>query len=291
MTQLSIQWQIGNQCNFRCDYCHPDLYGGSNPFLEYDQFQKGFQNLNESVSSYDQIVVEFQGGEPTISTAIRNKLASSTDPRYRYVLTTNASAELDWWAQAAPNFNNVILAYHPQIDTQHFKDVVSLLSDKSVPLGVVVNAPNDIERWDKAVELYEYYKSTGIYLEFKTLFSNYQQGNDKFLDYTAEQWEYYTRINDIAVPTDTSVEVQINWVEDQLYNNYKGHLCQAGVSQIVIDYFGYVYRGWCHAHGGLGNIFDSPIKLDITPRVCPREKCKNSFDQLAAKSEKGWGFL
>jgi hypothetical protein len=206
------------------------------------------------------------------------------------VLTTNASADLTWWEQSAPNFNNVILAYHPQIDTQHFKDVVSLLNDRAVPIGVVINAHNDAERWDKAVELYEFYKQSNIYLTFKTLFSNYQQGNDKFFAYTDEQWNYYTQANSLTVPEDT-VEAQINWVEDHLYNNYKGHLCQAGVSQIVIDYFGYVYRGWCHAHGGLGNIFDGPIKLDVTPRVCPREKCKNSFDQLAAKSEKGWGFL
>ena len=289
MKQLSIQWQIGNQCNFRCDYCHPDLYGGSNPFLDYDKFQKGFLHLQESVTSYDQIIIEFQGGEPTISTAIRNKITDSTDTRYKYVLTTNASADLEWFEKAAPNFNNLILAYHPQVDAQHFKDVVNLLRDKQVPIGVVVNAHNDAERWAKAVEIYEHYKPTGIHLEFKTLFSNYQKGNNKFLNYTAEQWEYYTTLNGISVPTDGSVESQIVWVEDHLYNNYKGHLCQAGVSQIVIDYFGFVYRGWCYAHGGLGNLFDGSIKLDITPRVCPKEICKNSFDQLAAKSEKGWG--
>lgn len=245
--------------------------------------------MQESVSSYDQIVIEFQGGEPTISTAIRNKIADNTDQRYRYVLTTNASADLAWFAKSAPNFNNLILAYHPQVDTQHFKDVVNLLNDKQVPIGVVVNAHSDPERWAKAVEIYEYYKPTKIYLNFKTLFSNYQTGNNKFLNYTEEQWAYYTTINGIAVPANKSVETQITWVQDRLYNNYKGHLCQAGVSQVVVDYFGYVYRGWCHAHGGMGNLFDSPIKLDATPRVCPKEICKNSFDQLAAKSEKGWG--
>lgn len=288
MNKLSIQWQIGNQCNFRCDYCHPDLYGGSNPFLSYEQFQKSIKHLDLSVDNYDSIEIEFQGGEPTISTAIRNKIISD-DLRYRYVLTTNGSADLEWWAKAAPNFNNLMLAYHPMVDLEHFKQVVYLLDNSNTPFGIVVNAHSDADRWAQAIEVYQMYKP--LYpTTLKTLYSNYQQGNDKFLPYNETQWAYYTQENQIEVPIEQPVEAQIQWVEDQLYDNYKGHLCYAGVSQIVIDYFGYVYRGWCHAHGAFGNIFDGPVKLDAKPRVCPRDLCKNLFDQQAKKSDGSWGF-
>jgi hypothetical protein len=121
------------------------------------------------------------------------------------------------------------------------------------------------------------------------LFSNHNKGNDKFLNYNVDQWSYWLELNKIEAP-EAPVETQIKWVEDRLYNNYKGHLCWAGVEQIVIDYFGYVYRGWCHANGGFGNIFEGPIVLDKQPTVCPRTACKNTFDQLSKKSSNSWGF-
>jgi hypothetical protein len=61
------------------------------------------------------------------------------------------------------------------------------------------------------------------------------------------------------------------------------------VEQIVVDYFGFIYRGWCHAHGSLGNIFEQAVTLDEKPRVCPYTICKNPFDKKARKSENSWG--
>jgi sulfatase maturation enzyme AslB (radical SAM superfamily) len=290
MNKLSIQWQIGNQCNFRCDYCHPDCYDGSNPFLEYTKFQKGFENLQASVDSYDLIEIEFQGGEPTVSQAIRDKLSSDTDPRYRYILTTNASADLEFWKLAAPNFNNVVLAWHHQISTEHFNNVVKLMHENNVPMGIVINAPTDINQWKSAQEVYEQYKALGLYVQFKALYKNYQRGNNEFLPYNQEQWDYYTKVNNIQPPKEEPVETQIQWVQERLYNNYKGHLCYAGVNQIVIDYRGYALRGWCGANGSFGCVFDQPLILDAQPRVCPRDICKNGFDQQAKKSQNSWGF-
>jgi sulfatase maturation enzyme AslB (radical SAM superfamily) len=285
LTKLTIQWQIGNQCNFRCDYCHPDLYGGSNPFLDYDQFQKGLNNLDLSVTNYDLVEIEFQGGEPTISTSVRNKIIDS-DNRYRYVLMTNASADLEWWAKAAPKFNSITLAYHTLTDINHFCRVVDLLKANNVAMNIVVNA--DPNNWSNAVNVHKQFKDSTA-TEFRALYANYQRGSNVFLNYDQEQWAYYTEVNKIAVPEDQPVEVQIQWVEQNLYDNYKGHLCWAGVDQIVIDYFGYVYRGWCHAHGAFGNIFDSSVVLDAKPRACPRDLCKNLFDQQARKSNNSWG--
>ena len=293
MNSLSIQWQIGNECNFKCDYCHPDCYDGSNPFISYDKFQQGFTNLQASVDAYDQIEIEFQGGEPTVSQAIRDKLSSDTDPRYRYILTTNASADLDWWAKAAPSFKHVTLAWHiDSVGTQfnHFHSVVKILQDNNTSFSIVVNAPSDQLTWDTAKAVHEYYLSLGISSQFKALYTNYQRGNNQFMPYTEEQWEYYTRVNNIQLPKEEPVETQITWVEQRLYNNYKGHLCWAGINQIVIDYRGFALRGWCQSNGTFGNVFDRPLVLDAQPRVCPKDLCKNLFDQKAKKSNNSWGF-
>lgn len=289
VNKLAIQWQIGNECNFKCDYCHVDYHSGSNPFLSYEQFQKGFSNLNTSVEKYDLIEIEFQGGEPTISPAIRDKIADSTDPRYKYILTTNASADLAWWQRAVANLSHVVLAYHPQCDIDHFNQVVEIVKQSKVRFSVVVNAHNDRSKWDTAIDTYDYYASKYQPVQFKTLFADHGKGNNKFLAYNADQWAFYLEVNNIKAPKDEPVEDQIQWVEERLYNNYKGHLCWAGINQIVIDYFGYAYRGWCHSNGGFGNIFETPIELDVQPKVCPKIVCKNGFDLLAKKSEKSWG--
>ena len=285
---LSIQWQIGNQCNFRCDYCHFDYHSGSNPFLDYEEFNKGFVNLESSIKDYDQVTIEFQGGEPTISPIIRD-LVARPDPKYKYILQTNASADLDWWRLAVNNLSTVNLAYHPQIDKQHFMEVVDIVRDACPHWSITINAHPDIDRWQKAEDLYKFYKSQNVSTTLRALFADHARGNSHFLDYSPEQWTFYLEANHIKVPPQTTHESQIKWVESRLYNNYKGHLCWAGVEQIVVDYFGYVYRSWCHAHGALGNIFETPVVLDNYPKVCPKDLCKNKFDQQAKKSEKSWG--
>lgn len=287
--KLSVQWQAGNQCNFRCDYCHSDYHNGSNPFLDYEQLHNGFNNLKNSALDYDRVDIEFQGGEPTISSPIRDLISGPVDPQIKYTLTTNASASLDWWALATTNLSNITLAYHPNSDITHFQQVIEIVKASKVPFAITINAHTDPSRWDQAVDLYDHYKTQSFPINFRALFLNHNKGNDKFLNYNVDQWSYWLELNKITAP-EAPVETQIKWVEDRLYNNYKGHLCWAGVEQIVIDYFGYVYRGWCHSNGGFGNIFEGTITLDKQPTVCPRTACKNAFDQLSKKSTNSWGF-
>ena len=288
ITNLSVQWQIGNECNLQCDYCHPTLYGGSNPFLSNEQFRLGFDNLDKSVVNYDTIEIEFQGGEPTISESIRAKIAEA-NPRYKYRLTSNGTASLDWWRTSAPNFNHITLAYHPDINVEHYKAVADIISQVVPDYYLLIHIHNDSAKFHKARGLYDHFKAKNMSVGVKALYANYQQGNNKFLDYNEEQWNFYLETNNLLVPPVETVEAQIHWVEARLHDNYNGHLCWAGVEQIVVDYFGFIYRGWCHAQGSLGNIFEQAVTLDEKPRVCPYIICKNSFDKQARKSENSWG--
>ena len=82
MKTLKIQWQIGNQCNFRCDYCHRDYHDGSNPMLDHEQFATAFKNIKDSITEHEQVFIEFLGGEPTISKAVRATIVKNTDKRF-----------------------------------------------------------------------------------------------------------------------------------------------------------------------------------------------------------------
>jgi hypothetical protein len=214
-------------------------------------------------------------------------LTDKSARRFKYVITTNSSADLSWWQDAISNLAGVTLAYHPgYIDNAHFLSVLDLLKRNNIPYSITINAPPS--RWDEAIVMYEKLQPDP-HVALKALFANHARGNNVFLEYNEEQWKYYTSVNNIETIDDQPLESQIQWVEQHLYNNYKGHLCWAGIDQIVIDYFGYVYRGWCHAHGSLGNIHTGPVQLDTKPKVCPYYICKNAFDQEAKKSNNSWG--
>ena len=290
MKTLKIQWQVGNQCNFRCGYCHHDYHDGSNPFLDHETFNRAFSNLKESVVNHDRVILEMLGGEPTISKSVREAIANPQDPKFRFNITSNGSADLDWWSRAAPNLDIVILAWHHLGNTDHFLQVLDLLSatHDCTRLVPIINALPDDDKWAEAVYLHETLKAKGFSSKIKILFANHNQGNDKFMRYNQDQVVYYCRENNIRIPSDP-LKYSLPAMEASLYTEYKSHLCWAGVDQVVIDYFGYVYRGWCMVGNSYGNIFDKPVVLDASPRVCTRLLCKNGFDQQAKKSEKSWG--
>jgi hypothetical protein len=103
------------------------------------------------------------------------------------------------------------------------------------------------------------------------------------MPYNDDQWHYYLQVNNIP-------DIQIAQAEVTLYDNYLGKLCWAGVDQIVIDYRGNIFKGWCHSSGAaMGNIYNHPVILYNTPEVCPMTICKNAFDKQAKKSNNSWG--
>ena len=290
MKQLRVQWRIGNECNFKCGYCHPSLYGGNQPFKPSYDLTQGIRNLDYSTEDFDLVAIELQGGEVTSSDHVRDIIKNTVSSKVKFSLHTNASADLDWWQASIGNFQKLVLAWHPKIDSEHFKSVVNLAKTNNIDYVAVINAENLEPAWSRAVEIHQALLDSNCVSIFKTLFANYQMGNNKFLSYNEHQWDYYTRYNQIEVPKELPVEFQIKHVEDNLYDNYFGHLCWAGCDQIVIDYRGDVFRGWCHSSlQSMGNIIQGPIYLDENPKVCPVKICKNAFDKEAKKSKNSWG--
>lgn len=259
--------------------------------LDHEQFNQALSNIRDSVLDCDAVYLEMLGGEPTISRAVRSAITHPIDPKFKFVLTSNGSADIEWWTNAAPNLDTVILAWHSTCDTEHFKQVAALLSTyEHLRLHITINAlPNSTE-WETATALYEQFKADNYKSEFKIMFANHNKGNDQFLEYKPVQMVFYAKENGYSVPSDPAKYNLPDFIS-QLYTDYKSHLCWAGVDQVVINYFGYVYRGWCMVGNGYGNVFDAPVTLDSSPKICNRTLCKNGFDQQAKKSEKSWGLV
>ena len=93
---LAVTWQVNNYCNFKCSYCNPGNWGGTD--LNNDNLDKYLENLSIIIGrykakGYKNFKFFFSGGEPT---AWRNFIPicewlSAELPRATIAVNTNLS--------------------------------------------------------------------------------------------------------------------------------------------------------------------------------------------------------
>ena len=287
--ELRIQWNIGNDCNYNCSYCHSDLKNGSNPFPNLDKLRVGFDNIIRQAQPFSLVKMELMGGEITQSPAIKEIMLMNTSPKIDFRIYSNGSADIAWWEEVRPNIYHMDLTYHPSSDLTHFVSVVKAINKiAGKGLNLIIAAAHD--NWDKAIEAYKELKPFNPTLQM--LYTNFARGNNNYFAYTEAQWEEFKLLTyGPVVKVDTPVEISTTKEYKKVHrlNNFYGHLCWAGVEQIVINNFGDVYRGWCFSGTSLGNIFNDTFVLDAKPKPCPKAQCNNGFDLNVRKSEQSWG--
>lgn len=283
--EFKIQWNIGNGCNFDCSYCPSVLKDGQALFPTVEQFATAIENIQSQTVDFDHVDIELTGGEPTLSEAVRSRLIEPID-KLKFRFHSNGTASIDWWQQALPNLSEITLSLHPQVNFEHFTSVMSVLNTQC-RLTVLVAMP--LETFE--LQKFKYDSLKDRYdVKPQMLYSNFTKGNNEYLNYTDEQWTWY--FSETGVNPNNSFDVS-NTIEFKRLNKenaYKGSLCWAGHSQVIIDAYGWAFRGWCKANTALGNVYDKTLKLDRKPRVCPRQLCTNGFDLGAKKSDGSWGF-
>ncbi len=179
----------------------------------------------------------------------------------------------------------LILTYHLHTDLEHFKQVTTIARTTDLKVYVAITP----DKWAEGMQAYRQLKELHPHTVLQLLYSNFSKGNDQYLKYSDDQWAEYYAEKGIDVTNQQQVETTIEFKRVNHLNNYYGHLCWAGYNQIVIDNFGYVYRGWCKSNRSLGNVFTKDVILDQQPYPCPKIQCKNGFDLQAHKSKGSWG--
>lgn len=283
---LNIEWSLGNSCNLKCSYCSWELNDGTNPFPDIDKLSPAFAHLVEQSRAFPNVRIDINGGEPTLSLALQHIILSNKDPRIKFKLISNGQASVEQWIHMSPSLYDLTLTYHATEDFNHFLNVVTVVSTHLKPVVYIAVTPDS---WDSQTRCYKLLKEHNVNVQLQFLYENFTKGNNKYLNYSKQQWnEYYTE-QGIDIYNRQQVESTIEFKRVNHLNNYFGHLCWAGVTQVVIDNFGDVWRGWCKSHAPMGNIFAQTLSLDNGPRACPRAECKNGFDLQARKSKGSWG--
>lgn len=283
---VDIQWNIGNICNLNCEYCPSSLKDGQAKFPTVDQFISAIENIQQQTVNFGTVEIELTGGEPTLSNAVQKCLASPVD-KIKFRFHSNGTADVAWWQQALPNFSEITLSLHAQTDFDHFVNVANVLHSRcNLKLLIAM----DVDNFDDQQSRYNILKDRFREVQPQMLYSNFTKGNNQYLDYTDQQWRWY--FSETGVNPNNGFDIS-NTIEFKRLNNqnaYKGNLCWAGHSQLIIDSYGWAFRGWCKADTALGNVYDGTLVLDRQPRVCPKPLCTNGFDLGAKKSQGSWGF-
>lgn len=283
---LTIDWNFGNECALKCRYCNLELHDGANLFPPTDKFSSAFDHLIDQTRAFSWVNLEFSGGEPTQSESLQQIILANRDDRIKFKINSNAQASVEWWQTIAHKIYNLTLTYHQTTDFDHFLAVATVFKECIPPKIYVPLTP---DTWD--LTAYQQLKDLGYDVHLQLLYSNFTKGNNIYFKYTEDQWNEYYAEQGIDMHNTAQVEQTIEFKRVNHLNNYYGHLCWAGVTQVIIDNFGYVYRGWCKSNGHMGNVYDQSFRIDSRPKPCPKTQCKNGFDIQAHKSEGSWGMV
>ena len=128
---IRIQWNMGNSCNYSCDYCPPILHNGSKPWLSKQQYIDAITRLSSHYNALDkQTEYELIGGEVTVIPGFEDIIKTISEHNSTSIVYTNASRTVNWWSKAKQYMDSVILTYHPLTqDADHFMAVINEIKD------------------------------------------------------------------------------------------------------------------------------------------------------------------
>ena len=128
---IRIQWNMGNSCNYSCEYCPPILHNGSKPWLSKEQYIDAISRLSTHYTALDKHTeYELIGGEVTVIPGFEDIVRCINEHNSTSIVYTNASRTVNWWSRAKHYMDSVVLTYHPQSqEKQHFLNVINEIKD------------------------------------------------------------------------------------------------------------------------------------------------------------------
>lgn len=128
---IRIQWNMGNNCNYNCEYCPTILHDGSRPWLETDTYLSAIDKICQHYKNKNKRVdFELIGGEVTVIPRFDQIIERIHSYSGYCTVFTNASRTVEWWSKAKHYIDNVILTFHPQTqDRAHFEAVINEIKE------------------------------------------------------------------------------------------------------------------------------------------------------------------
>jgi len=303
---LAVTWQVNNFCNYKCSYCNPGNWGGTN--RNEDNLDIYLKNLSIIIEKYKSVGYEnfkffFSGGEPTawsnfipICEWLRNELPGCT-----LAVNTNLSRPLAWWEKHHSLFDDVVASFHIEFaNKERYKENSIFLCDKVNYLATKILLHE--ERFWEAVEFGEHLKTAmpNYFLEWTPLFDemSVNAGPWKYKDPEKVKFinEHNVEMNfTLPKPQKTNFAISYNVYDNgertytnsndiivQGQNYFKGWECNVG-DCIFINPVGDVILASCGQGDKVGHILDDINKVGPKNIICNKEHCHCGTDIIIPK--------
>lgn len=131
MDNIRVQWNMGNSCNYECEYCPSILHDGSKPWLPLESYLTTIERLSQHYNDMGKRVdYELIGGEVTVIPGFEDIIRKISEYNTHNVVFTNGSRTVKWWSKAKHYMDGVVLTFHPDSqDKQHIIDVINEIKD------------------------------------------------------------------------------------------------------------------------------------------------------------------
>lgn len=284
--QILIQWNLGNTCNYSCEYCPEYLHSGDRLWPDINTVTKFLEMVRDKFPNKT-INVEFLGGEVTLWNELINLLKFCKENNLKSFILSNGSRTVRYWKELAPYLAKVILTYHPHtIKSSHYEKIIKICVENNVEtisrLSLVDSKFEEMMQYK--LHLKEKYQHLNVDLVLMMDKMRNKSYNGYFYNYTLDQ------INSVSTtPTsaesayiaeldDGTIEVySLNQIRQQKINSFRGFVCNPEMSMINIDFNGNASTSLCGAKTRI-NIFQDPIEKLFSQSICQLDECTNPAD-------------
>lgn len=303
---LAVTWQVNNYCNFKCSYCNPGNWSGTES--NNGNLSTYLYNLDTIISKYKSEGYQdfkffFSGGEPTawrnfipVCEWLRKELPNCT-----IAVNTNLSRPLAWWKKHYHLFDDIVASFHVEFSDKKAYEKNSLFLCNKVNYLSSKMLMHD-ERFWEVVEFGEYLKTVlpNYFIEWTPLFDE--------MTVNAGPWEYKDPekvkfLNEHNVDSKQTVEkpskenncisyvkfsdktmthVNSNDIIINRQNFFKGWKCNVGDS-LFINPAGAISLASCGQGGYVGNILGDINDIGPKQIVCGKEHCHCGTDIIIPK--------
>lgn len=303
---LAVTWQVNNFCNFKCSYCNPGNWSGTD--RNDGNLDLYISNLDTIIKKYKDVGYKyykffFSGGEPTawknfipICEWLREQLPDCT-----LAVNTNLSRPLKWWEKHYQLFDDVVASFHVEFaDKQKYEENNIFLCDKLNYLCTKMLMHED--RFWEVVEYGEHLKTVmpNYFIEWTPLFDEMtvNAGPWKYKDPAKRKFisEHNVEMNfTIPKPYKPSNTVSYNKYKDGSstptnsndiivngQNFFKKWKCNVG-DAIFINPIGNVSLASCGQGDNIGHILTDVSGVGPKQITCAKEHCHCGTDIIIPK--------
>jgi organic radical activating enzyme len=302
---VTIDWHLGNHCQYSCSYCPSKLHAGDSKKLDLENMKRMVLLAEENLkfpSRSKKIYFVFAGGEPTLNKNFGPLIKWLKKRNHNIGIVTNGGRSLRWWEEWGDYLNGVVFSYHTEFtDLDHFYNIIKIQSEKQCRVDVHLIAwPTNFDKIKQAhAKLLTLPKNFTIVV--KRINKEWIDNPNVIIeDYTVEQnnWinenviyksqQKYQKEKIFFIREKNSTKkipehplVFNNWK----LNNFKGWECNLGITNLAIDIYGNIYGAHCKQIK-LGSLDDlANLVWPENKSVCTSNKCSCATDVMISKSK------